>query len=92
VNCLTILCAFYLDAGVLALQPSPAPPPGYVWVYDPNRTANPYGVVAAGFEFELTPHLSWRVEVRHQSSLATGRDRGENSAGAFVRWRPWAHL
>ena len=88
-NCLALLCAFYLDAGVMAVAPTGTPPPGHIWIYDRNRVANPYGVLAVGLEFEPSRRLSWRVEYRHESSLATRQDLGENSVGAFVRWRPW---
>ena len=65
----------------------PSPPPGTAWQLDRSVIANPYGVLAVGLEWELTPRWSTRIELRHESSIASRMDLGENSAGVFVRWR-----
>lgn len=91
VNCLGILCALYIDAGVVAMHQIQRPTPTWSWYYDRNQIRNPYGVIAIGLEYDLTARLSARLELRHESSIATPHDLGENSAGVFVRWRPFQH-
>lgn len=59
-----------------------------VHYYDINRTRNPYGVIAIGVDYD------WRafrvdLQLQHQSSLATGQDRGQNSLRFSVRWYPF---
>lgn len=88
-TCAALLCALYLDAGLAVMAPPGTPRPGNYWPLDRNHVANPYGVLAIGLEYELTPRWAARFELRHESSVATPRDVGENSAGVFVRWRPW---
>jgi hypothetical protein len=54
-----------------------------------NDRRNPYGALAVGYEIEFRS-VSMRLEFSHASSLATGDDRGLNSASFMLRWRPFA--
>lgn len=64
------------------------PFPG-VYRYDINRTRNPYGVLALGYQFDLSRKLQLTLKLQHESSLSTGRDRGTNSAQLVMRWSPF---
>jgi hypothetical protein len=55
------------------------------------RSRDPWGRIAAGVTVELTPRLQAFGELAHISSLATSRDRGENSAAAGLRFTFGAH-
>lgn len=46
---------------------------------------NPYGRIALGFKVEFTPRCYGYAELAHHSSLATGRDRGNNSGALGAR-------
>lgn len=53
--------------------------------YDINEVRNPYGSAAIGYDY------AWRslrvdFQLRHESSIATGKDRGTNAARLTVRW------
>lgn len=58
-------------------------------LYD-RRARNPYGRLAIGYEQTFfLPELKLYADVWHESSLATGRDRGVNGARIGLRWYPW---
>ncbi|HEY0684711.1 MAG TPA: hypothetical protein VGD45_20410 [Steroidobacter sp.] len=51
---------------------------------------NPYGRAAIGYEQTFfRQELKLYAEAWHRSSLATGKDRGENGASIGLRWYPW---
>lgn len=64
------------------------PFPG-VYRYDVERTKNPYALVALGYEFDLSRRLRLQFKLQHESSLATGRDHGTDSAQLVLRWKPF---
>lgn len=55
-----------------------------------REARNPYGRLALGYEQTFfSPDLRLSAELYHESSLATGRDRGVNGARVSLRWYPW---
>ena len=58
-----------------------------------DRAANPYGHVAIGWEREFSVRFLGKVtsslEVSHDSSIATGIDRGVNAVSVNVRVFPF---
>ena len=56
-------------------------------VYDPQ---NPYARIAIGYDVQWNPKWSTRIDLSHESSIATGQDRGAEKVGVFVMWRPFA--
>lgn len=54
-----------------------------------ETASNPYGRFALGYEIELSPQFRAALEISHQSSLDTSKDRGVNSASLSVRWYPF---
>lgn len=58
-------------------------------VYGREQADNPYARAALGYEIEFSPRLRAAFEVSHRSSIATGRDRGINSASFSLRWYPF---
>ena len=59
-------------------------------MHDYNSAANPMGRVAIGHEWNPSAKIRIDLQVRHESWLGTGKDKGTNSAWASVRVRPWA--
>jgi hypothetical protein len=57
--------------------------------YDMNHTSNPMGNLAIGHEWD-TPKWRVSIELRHDSWLGTGKDRGMNGAWTSVRYKPFA--
>lgn len=85
-----LLCGLYVDVGAVALASIPPPPPPLTaWRYEITDTRNPYARIAVGYSHEFAPGWSARLELAHESSLTTRQDRGRNSAGAFITWRPF---
>lgn len=58
------------------------------WAYDINKTRNPYGVLALGYEHEVSAQVRVSLQLRHESSIAMN-DHGTNSAQLTLRWKPW---
>jgi hypothetical protein len=55
-----------------------------------HEALNPYGRLAIGYEQPFfTPTLRLSAELFHESSIATGRDRGVNGGRISLRWYPW---
>ena len=54
-----------------------------------HQAQNMYGYLAVGYELEMSSSLSFVLRLQHDSSIATGRDRGVNSIRFGLRWRPW---
>lgn len=55
-----------------------------------HAAENPYGRIAIGYEQTFfVPELRLSAELYHESSLATGRDRGVNGARISLRWYPF---
>ena len=70
-------------------------------MYDINETKNPYASVMVGYQWnglghtwvksndkweQITYHLHLSIAVRHESSIATGKDRGINDLRLTLRW------
>ncbi len=88
-SCAAILCGLYLEASVQVIQPRALPPvPEAWWYYDRTRVDNPFGVIALGYEWQPNPATRWFIELRHESSVRTPIDRGEDSVRAGFRWYP----
>lgn len=62
--------------------------PQEIFTYDRFAITNPYGVLAAGYEWE--PSARWRIqlELRHESSWPR-HDAGEDGAWFKVRLYPF---
>lgn len=88
-QCFT-LAGIHLDGGLAMMANHPAPPPGCTWIYDLNKIDNPYGIAAVGYSIEFK-HLQWDIQFRHQSSIATGQDMGENTTVLSFSWHPWSN-
>ncbi len=88
---LCIMCNLYLGGGVSAhAATQSATKCGYTyWLYDENRTRNPYGIAAIGYDVVDTKRWHAAVEIRHESSLDTTRDRGVNELSFNVTWHPF---
>ena len=50
---------------------------------------NPYVRIAIGHQIDWLPQLSTRLDYSHESSIATGRDRGVEKISLSVQWRPF---
>ncbi len=55
-------------------------------MYDINYTKNPYASVMVGYQWKLSPEFKIGLAVRHESSIATGKDRGINDLRLTLRW------
>ena len=51
---------------------------------------NPYGIAGTGLEF-VQGRISFDVGFLHISSIATGRDVGDNMWHVTVRVKPWGN-
>ena len=82
----------YIDIGLSVHASNPAAEAhGFrYWYYDANKTANPYCTVAAGIQLDPVTLRSISATislfVRHESSIATGKDYGTNSAGFLIHF------
>lgn len=88
IDCLLCLSGLYVEAAAGYVSPLDRPPPGQRFKFEPNHVANPMGRVAIGHEWE-SGKFRISVELRHESWIATTKDRGQESAWAAVRWRPF---
>lgn len=95
-----LLAALYLQLGVAAMQGPPQMNSAYCdyWrarggdclrLHDINRPANPYAIVAVGFESDGARRWSAALELRHLSSVSTGSDVGQNTIELRVKWKPF---
>ncbi len=95
-NCLLICLAnLYLETGVGVVD---RPPTVAEWVYAESpaqfrtlklsEVPNPMGRIAIGHEWG-TGKFRFNLELRHESSIATGKDKGQNSAWLSGRVYPW---
>lgn len=51
---------------------------------------NPYARISIGFAFQFSPSVTADLRLAaHESSISTGRDKGENSVSLGVRWFPF---
>lgn len=55
-------------------------------MYDVNYTKNPYASVMVGYQWKLSPDIKVGLAIRHESSIATGQDRGINDVRISLRW------
>lgn len=54
--------------------------------YDVNYTKNPYCSIAIGYRWYMQHNLELSFALCHESSIATGQDKGINEAGLTLRW------
>lgn len=54
--------------------------------YDVNVTKNPYASVMIGYDWQIKPKFELGLAIRHESSIATGMDRGINDIRLSLRW------
>lgn len=86
---MSILACIYLSAGLSVHAQSPTPPKQYNhWRWDITETHNPYGIVRAGCEKQLTSKLTLDVGLRHESSIPKN-DFGVDSAFVELKWKPF---
>lgn len=55
-------------------------------MYDVNYTKNPYCSVRVGYTWKVSPSLNISAGLGHESSIATGKDRGINDVRLTLRW------
>ena len=55
-------------------------------LYDINETKNPYASIMVGYQWRLNPQFNLGLAIRHESSIATGKDRGINDLRLTLRW------
>lgn len=87
-----LLAAFYLKLSVGTLFGARPPPAGTYWIYDMNKTKPPYVLPEVGLKFEKGlryGRLCYGVDVRHQSSTATGFDHGFDIVETGIEWHPF---
>jgi hypothetical protein len=55
-----------------------------------DSASNPYVKIALGYDWQVTDWLTWTVlEVSHESSIATGQDKGFNKITSGIRIDLW---
>jgi hypothetical protein len=96
-SCALLFClaGLYAETGIGYVD---KPPTAMEWVYkeSPAQFAtlkvssvpNPMGRIAIGHEWEAGRYR-FNLELRHESSLSTGQDKGQNSAWASAKVFPW---
>ena len=100
-NCLALLCGFFIHSGIAVHQVPPATGSfvatdmtglvrriNVAYPYDVALVRNPFAVIAIGTDFYADRHFIATFALRHESSIATGRDRGTNSAELSGTWYP----
>ena len=55
-------------------------------LYDVNVTRNPYCSVMVGYQWRLNPEFQLGLAIHHESSIATGKDRGINDLRLTLMW------
>lgn len=86
---MNFLAGIYLSLGMAYAEHAPAPPCADCgWYYDITRVENPYGIAEIGWTKEWD-QSSIDVALRHESSVATRKDRGFNSIEVRFRWNPF---
>jgi 2-hydroxychromene-2-carboxylate isomerase len=83
-----LLCGFFIDGGISAHH-SYDPRPGRYFYYDINRTRNPYGILAAGYQFPKFKQFETSLQLRHESAIEA-HDHGTDSLQLTIRWTPWS--
>jgi hypothetical protein len=83
------LCGFFLDVGLSIHDQCPSAGSHNYWRYDINETRNPYGVLAVGYEANLSMRVSLSLALRHESSIPVN-DKGTDSVQLTLRWHPFA--
>ena len=51
---------------------------------------NPYMRIAVGYSVDWSARWQTRIDYSHESSIATGKDRGTEKFSLGVTWRPFA--
>ncbi len=54
--------------------------------YDVNKMKNPYASIMVGYKWQLKTNFELGLSVRHESSIATSKDRGINDLRLSLRW------
>ena len=56
-----------------------------------NSAQNPYARISIGYDIQWSPKWLTRLDLSHESSIATGQDHGEERITLGVVWRPFAN-
>ena len=65
--------------------------PYTVTYYEMEDSAqNPYARISIGYDIQWSPQWNTRLDLSHESSIATGQDHGEERITLGVVWRPFA--
>ena len=65
-------------------------PVTYTQRYLDTSAQNPYVRIAIGYDVQWSARWSTRLDYSHESSIATGKDRGAERISLGVTWRPFA--
>ena len=91
----SLLAGIYLQFGLAAYQPTPTPNcggrPTCYYVYDINKTVNPYGTVELGYEHSAMDdesRFTYGIALRHASSIPA-QDHGQNSLEFHIKFHPF---
>jgi len=83
------LAGIYLTIGGAFAAHTQAPPCDTCgWYHDITIVENPFGVAELGWSRQWD-QSSIDVALRHESSLATRKDKGFNSVEVRLRWYPF---
>lgn len=96
--CQSVHAGAFAELAFTARQPYGSPGNTYVDVngqkvqeqvfrlYDINYTRNPYCSVMVGYQWKLKTNFELGLALHHESSIATGYDRGINDLRVSLRW------
>lgn len=87
-TCAAALCGLYLELSAQVMLPRSQPANDGWWMYDRTCAANPYAVVAVGYEWQPRESVRVFAEYRHESSVMTRVDRGEDALRVGFRYYP----
>ena len=65
-------------------------PVTYTQRYLDTSAQNPYVRVALGYDVQWSARWATRIDYSHESSIATGQDRGVERISLGLTWRPFA--
>jgi hypothetical protein len=88
-SCL-ILCAVFIQGSVEYEYPKAQAPVGEYHLHDRNVYDNPAGELAVGLEWEVGKKWTIGVDLwKHRSLIGSSTDRGLDSSGLFVTFKPF---